>query len=114
MDGFYAIYYTGFAGSGFGIVVIAKGTISGADASGGTFDGEYEVDNGTGELDGEVRVNVAAGMPLVTGAAPQGQPYTFAIPMKMPSYLGGGDPITVNTPTGPVNVTFKKLREIPI
>jgi hypothetical protein len=40
MNGFYTVYYTGKAGSGFAIIVFKDGLIIEADASGGLYDGQ--------------------------------------------------------------------------
>ena len=112
-EGFYAIYYTGVAGTGFGLFVLSKGVITGVDVGGGTYDGEYQVDRESGTLDGELKFNVPPGLPLVTGHPAQAEAFILKIPLKLPVNLGGEQPMTVQTPTGPVNVVMKKLRDLP-
>jgi hypothetical protein len=75
MDGFYAIYYTGRAGSGFGVLVLKGGVITGADASGGLYDGEYTVNQGKQMLEGTIKMTVPPGISLVTGVPTA--PYTY-------------------------------------
>lgn len=106
-DGFYGIFYTGTVGSGFGVVVLHDGKVTGVDVTGGIFSGSFDVTNS--ELVGTVHLEVPAGEILVTGAPAQAQSYTLTIPLKVPADLGAGKPVLVKTPTGPINVNFKFL-----
>ena len=47
-EGFYAIYYTGIASSGLGLLAFKSGTVVGVDAVGGTFDGQYSINEEAG------------------------------------------------------------------
>jgi hypothetical protein len=58
MNGFYAVYYTGKAGSGFAIVVFKDGIIAGADASGGLYDGTYTISEDKHILEGTITMTV--------------------------------------------------------
>ncbi len=40
LNGFYSVYYTGGTGSGFGVIVLKDGIVTGVDVSGGLFDGD--------------------------------------------------------------------------
>ncbi|WP_347138846.1 hypothetical protein [Paracoccus sp. SSK6] len=108
MQGFYALYYTGVAGFGHAVIVMKDGTIVGADATGGTYDGTYEAvgDN----IDIRVDLTVPAGGTLVTGQS-LAQSMTQSITATLPMHFGNGQPVAVRTPMGPVNVIFKKLRD---
>jgi hypothetical protein len=111
MNGFYAIYFTGLTGSGFGMLAFKDGTITGVDMTGGQFDGEYRVVGQ--EVVGQLTVTLPPGAVSVTGhpAGPAG--LRFDIPMRLPSDLGGGHTLSVPTPLGPINVNVKKLRDLP-
>jgi hypothetical protein len=110
MDGFYAMYFTGAMGSGNGVLVLREGVIAGADSAGGTYDGKYvAIDDGR-FLEGSVTLKIPAGATLVTGAAAGSIPQSFEIPLRIPSNLGGERPLPISTPTGPVNIIFKRLR----
>ncbi len=39
MQGFYAVYYTGVAGLGHAVLAITDSVVTGADATGGVYDG---------------------------------------------------------------------------
>ena len=112
MNGIYAMYFTGAAGSSHAILVTKDGMIVGADATGGVLDGTYN-DTGDGNLDVSVSVKVPAGASFVTGAVAGRDPMVQQISTKLPANLGNGNPIGVQTPTGPVNVVFRRLRDIP-
>ena len=110
---FYAIYYTAVAGSGLGVLVFTNGVVVGADAGGGTYDGEYSESKDTGMLEGTLKLTMPAGVPLVTGGPASQEPYTIEFPVSLSQDLGAGEPVEVKLPTGPVNVIFKKLRDFP-
>ncbi|HCR85160.1 MAG TPA: hypothetical protein DIV86_00625 [Alphaproteobacteria bacterium] len=110
MNGIYAIYYTGAIGSGQGVVIIKDGVISGADVVGGIYDGQYkEINN---QAEGLVSLTLPAGAMLVTGASSGSQPTKFDIPINLPTNLGNGQPLLIKTPTGPINIIFKRLRDV--
>jgi hypothetical protein len=111
MTTFYAMYYTGQAGSGFAVFAMKDGTIAGADAIGGELDGTYS-QRDDGSYDVSVKLTVPAGAALVTGTLAGQQPHTQLIEAHLPANLGAGAPVGVQTPTGPVNVIFRHLRTI--
>ncbi len=112
MDGIYAIYFTGATGSGQGVILLKDGVIAGADAAGGTYDGNYtELEDGS--VEGTVKMTVPSGAQLVTGAAAGSEPMSMEIPLKLPVNFGNGHPLPMQTPTGPINIIFKRLRDVP-
>jgi hypothetical protein len=112
MTGIYAMYFTGSAGSGHAVFVMKDGIVAGADAIGGVLEGTYK-SAGEGYLEVAVTLTVPSGAWLVTGAVAGDQPMAQEIKARLPENLGGGSPIMVQTPTGPVNVIFKRLRDLP-
>ena len=112
MEGIYTMYFTGRTGSSFGLLLFKNGTIAGADAGGGIYDGSYAVEAG-GMLDAKVRVILPEGGSLVTGAIAGPAPMILDIPVKLPANFGNGHALPVTTPTGPINIIFKKLRDVP-
>ena len=111
MSGIYAMYFTGSAGSGHAVFVLMDGVVTGADAIGGVLDGTYNQAR-EGYLDVLVTLTVPAGAWLVTGAAAGETPLSQEIRARLPENFGDGKPILVQTPTGPVNVIFKRLRDL--
>lgn len=112
MNGIYAMYFTGVAGSGHAVFVMADGVVVGADAIGGVLDGTYKNVN-PGMLNVSVTLRVPAGASLVTGVVAGREPLEQTITATLPENLGNGRSIGVETPTGPVNVVFKRLRDLP-
>ncbi len=112
-EGFYSMTYTGQIGSGFGMVILDTGIIVGADILGGTYDGEYAYNEKTGMLDGKIKMTIPAGVSLVTGAPPMPNPHTQEFSVSLPRDLGGEQPVEIQTPTGPVVIVFRKVREFP-
>jgi hypothetical protein len=113
IDGFYAIYYTGVSGAGLGVLVVNNGIIVGADMVGGRYDGTYTQNKTTGNYDGKIRITIPPGGSLVTGVVVGAQPFQMDVTATLPPDLGGEKPVRIETPTGPVNVIFRKLRDYP-
>jgi|ERR1700730_2267520 len=114
MDGFFRIAFTGTAGSGFGVLVFHKGMIAGADVAGATFDGSYTENPTAKQLDFQVTMNAPAGItPVQTGipiAAPMILPINGSI---LEDDIADEKPTLLQTPLGPVNIVFKKIRDFP-
>jgi hypothetical protein len=107
----YAMYYTGMAGMGLGVFVLRDGIVSGADATGGLIDGTCATDQ-AGNLQLQIRLTVAAGTTLVTGGSPSPSPYSLEFPVALRAGFGNMEPVEISIPTGPVNVVFRKLRDL--
>ena len=110
MDGFYSAYFTGVHGSGYALFVMREGVIVGADPAGGSFDGQYGFNEDAQSYDGTIVMSAPAGTVLVTGAQVGSEPVQFPIPVRLPANFDNGQVIGVETPTGPINVTFRKIR----
>lgn len=108
MQGFYAFYYTGVSGFGHAVLIINDGIVTGADATGGVYDGRYTVGDG-GEFEIEVTLTVPAGATLVTGQTLTDE-FSKTISAKLRAGFADGQPVPVQTPMGPVNAIFKKVR----
>ncbi|WNM61169.1 hypothetical protein [Candidatus Nitrospira neomarina] len=112
IDGFYSIFFTGVSGQGFGVIVLKDGILVGADNTGGSYDGHYTVNNEKQFLIGEVVLNAPPGIQLVTGAATGSEPASWVMPLSLPPDFGNGRAFPMKTPTGPINIIFRKLRDI--
>jgi hypothetical protein len=108
VEGIYAVYYTGVAGFGHAILIINDEIITGADATGGVYDGSYTVGD-SDEIDIKITLTVPAGSTLVTGQTLP-EDLTQEITAKLRASFADGQPVPVQTPMGPVNAIFKKLR----
>ncbi|MCB9964778.1 MAG: hypothetical protein H6855_01695 [Rhodospirillales bacterium] len=112
IDGFYSMFFTGMSGAGLGMLALKDGEILGADAAGATYDGGFKISE-EGRVVGKVTLTVPPGGHLVTGAAAGSEPASWDIPLDLPKDFGTGKAsIQIKTPTGPVNVIFKKIRDI--
>jgi hypothetical protein len=110
-EGFYRITFTGRAGSGFGILVLDRGNMAGADVAGSLYDGTYTEDPEGDSFHFQITMNAPAGItPVQTGipiAAPLMLPFNGAVRR---ADIGSPVPTLVQTPLGPVNVLFQKIR----
>lgn len=109
IEGYYSIFYTGIADTGFALVSFEKGTIIGVDIAGAKYDGEYQVSNDY--IQGTLTLSADAGTKLVTGAVAGEKGEAWDIPFKMPIKFEN-EILPIETPTGKVNAIFRKLRDI--
>lgn len=110
MSGFYAAFITGIDSEGLVLFAAHNGKITGTDPSKVLFDGTYHIDEG-GNLIGRVTVSAPPNGTLVQGVStgPSGVRYetNFTIPIDFENR----DYIRIDTPFGPVNAKFSKLRD---
>lgn len=112
MEGIYTAYISGVEGNGFGMLVFKNGLITGADAAGVNFDGEYSFDIKKKKYEGEIKVTAPPNSILIQGqnTGPNGMEYKFEISLSE-NFLE--EPfITIVTPLGPINIILEKLREL--
>jgi hypothetical protein len=111
IDGFYVAYLTGKAGSGFAMLILRNGKIIGADPLGVTYDGIYtsKTDDGYSvELESAWPPNIALILGGHTG--PDGE--AVQLNFDLGQNFTDKDYITIQTPRGPVNAKFVKIRNI--
>ena len=106
----YAAYLTGKAGSTFALLRFHDGVITGLDAGEGCYDGEYKLGPDQQNIVGTITVSMPAGMPTITGVTSAERPLEFDVPFALPVNLDPDAVYRMETPTGPVNVKFKKKR----
>lgn len=112
MDGFFLMTFTGAVGSGFGIIVLRNGTLVGADVGGATFDGTYSENPSTQTLTLQITMNAPAGMVPVQTGIPMASPTALSFNASVAKDdIGMERPTLIETPLGPVNVIFRKLRD---
>lgn len=112
-EGFFAVYYTGKAGTGLGLIALTNGTIVGVDSGGAMYDGTYTSDNNKSPLTGTLSLHVPANVALVTGAMPENEPFLLNFPLDLPAdFAESQAPQTIRTAKGPVNIIFRKLRDL--
>ncbi|MCK1521924.1 hypothetical protein [Bradyrhizobium sp. 17] len=108
----YVAYFTGVAGQSIGLFYIGDGMLVGVDVTTMQYDGSYET-KPDGSLEGVVEYVLAAGASLITGAPASAAPTTVAVKLILPADFADGRVITIETPLGPVNAKFEKVKDLP-
>ena len=111
MNGIYALYMTGSESVTFGLMILKDGVIAGADAGGGLYDGTYVL-RPDGSADGFVTLVVPPEIALITGAV-SNEWRRLEVPLALKPGFADGRPTLILTPTGAVNVIFRRLRDAP-
>lgn len=107
----YVAYFTGVAGQSMGLFYIGDGVIAGIDVAAMQYDGTYST-SADGDLDGMVEYVLPAGVPLITGAPAGIMPMRVPVRLHLPLNFYDGRVLTIDTPTGPVNARFEKIKEL--
>ena len=108
----YVAYFTGVAGQSVGLFYIGDGVIAGIDVGGMQYDGTFST-AADGSLDGAVNYVLPAGIASITGAPVGAIPMPVAVKLNLPPDFYSGHTITIETPTGPVNARFERMKELP-
>jgi hypothetical protein len=111
VEGFYSIAFTGYSGSGFGMLVFHDGIAIGADVTGTTFDGTYVERPETQSVDFNITMAAPAGVTLVQTGAQLTVPTKVPIAGSFPMDLGREQPVLVQTALGPVNIILRRIRD---
>jgi hypothetical protein len=107
----YVAYLTGVAGQSIGLFYIGDGVLAGVDVGTMQYDGVYTVTD-DGSLEGVLEYVVPAGVSLITGAPAGVAPARISLKLKLPASFADGRVVTVETPLGPVNAKFEKIKDI--
>jgi hypothetical protein len=110
MDGFYAAFLTGRGGNTIVLLAVKAGMLVGVDAGGLKYDGTAQP-LPDGSVRFEVRYVVQPGTQLITGMGSVGTPTPVQLDFVAPKDFSSGVIITIQTPLGPVNAKFSKLRD---
>jgi hypothetical protein len=108
----YVAYLTGIAGQSIGLFYIGDGILAGVDVATMQYDGAYTTQP-DGSLTGAVQYVLPAGVSLITGAPAGVAPTKITTKLTLPADFADGRIITIETPLGPVNAKFEKLKDIP-
>jgi hypothetical protein len=107
----YVAYFTGVAGQSIGLFYIGDGLLVGIDVATMQYDGAYET-KPDGSLEGIVEYVLPAGGSLITGAPAGVAPTKITTNLTLPADFADGRVITIETPLGPVNAKFEKVKDI--
>lgn len=112
MDGIYSIYFTGNSGMGQAMLMIKDAIVNGADAAGVTLDGTLDSSR-SDTVDIKLDLAIPPGIMIATGFINSDNRIVHQqIKETIPKNFGNGQPILIHTPTGPMNVVFRLLRQI--
>jgi hypothetical protein len=110
-DGVYLAFFTGEFGTSIGIFLFKGGVLVGADLGGGIYDGELDALQDSAVATGRVRFRSKEGLVSITGATSD-YPIFLDIEVKLKLPLDTVPFQELQTPTGPVNVRFEKVRSL--
>jgi hypothetical protein len=110
IDGIYAAYFTGAVGSSIGIFLFKEGIIAGADAGGGKYDGYFNQTEDDQHIEGIVQFMLPIGNQPITGAIAEAEPISIEVSLKLPTEINRNDVHRIETPLGPINAKFEKIR----
>lgn len=113
IQGFYAMSFAGGAGSGVGVLAVYGGAVVGADQGGATYDGTYCESASTGTINVHITMRGPVGMRPVQTGIPLSAPLELPFTITLAQHFGSEKPFLLNTPLGPVNIVFKKIRDFP-
>jgi hypothetical protein len=111
MDGFYIAYLTGSGGSSMVLFAVKEGRLIGADVGGTKYDGRLEKKPGESGFSCHVQYTVPPGTVLITGSGPVATPTNVNLTFDLPENFAEEIVVGIQTPLGPLNATFSKLRE---
>lgn len=118
MNGFYLAHYTGYGyvrcytgreGNGQALFNLKDGEIFIVDERGGLLAGTY-ADDINGDLDVSVTLDFPKGV-LLHGSVSPKRLFYRVIETKLPKDFETGRPVRVDTPAGPLDMSFRKLRD---
>ncbi|MBZ9851222.1 hypothetical protein LB565_24855 [Mesorhizobium sp. CA14] len=110
IDGFYTAYFSGLAGNSIGIFVFKEGLVVGADAGGGRYDGEYALTDDGKHIEAKIHFTPAMGNQTITGISADAEPGGVEVPLRLPVEFNRTDVHRIETPIGPINAKFDKIR----
>ena len=87
--------------------------LQGLTWSGGHYDGTYQFNPQTNNLDIDAVVTIPPGVWSVNGVAAGNQPIKFPVKASIPRGQLTGYRHTVSTPNGPIEIVLNKIRDFP-
>lgn len=109
MNGIYAAYFSGAIGNSFALLIFKDGQVSGADAGFGRYDGQYSVLGNRAE--GQIIFHLPPNSSAITGVSTGDQPLDLSMAISLSLPIEDVEYHEIQTPFGPVNARFEKIRE---
>jgi hypothetical protein len=88
---------------------LKDGVIAGTDIAGMLYDGTFEI-TPDGFVLGRVKYVLPVGSSTITGLSATDEPIELISPLKLPLVFANDTVHRIETPAGPVNAKFKKVR----
>lgn len=107
----YCTYLTGMAGQSVGLFYIGDGIVAGIDIATMQYNGAYTIAD-DGSLEGAIEYTIPGGTAVITGTTPLTST-KITTPLKLPAGFDDGRVVAIQTPLGPVNARFEKVRDLP-
>lgn len=108
----YAAFFTGVAGQSIGLFYIGNGLLAGIDVATTQYDGSYST-KPDGSIEGVVEYVLPAGVSSITGSPTGVAPTRISLNLMLPVGFDDGRVVAIQTPVGPLNAKFQKIKEIP-
>ncbi|HXV25225.1 MAG TPA: hypothetical protein VED46_13310 [Alphaproteobacteria bacterium] len=112
-EGFYKLEFAGASGVGIGVIVLDTNMVVGCDVGGVVYDGSYERNERTDQLDLKLTLTVPPGMGLVTGVPARDKAHSFWVRTSIPRDFEGTQIFDADTQFGPVRFRIAKIRDFP-
>lgn len=111
MEGIYHISFIGQYGYGYGVLEVKRdGEIRGGDVAGVRYEGKWHYLDDGAHIDFSMWMTVPPGVPLVTGAPPEGrETEALMLHKELPKNFGNGSSVCIETPSGTLQVVFHKI-----
>jgi hypothetical protein len=107
----YIAYVSGAVGSTVVLYYIGNGIIAGVDVSGMKYDGAYRIED-DGSYEGNLIYTIPRGVLLITGQLTT-EEQKIELPFILPKKFWDGQVVRIDSPVGPVNAKFEKLKDLP-
>ena len=110
IDGTYGFVYCGNRGVGIGVLLVNGNRVEGRDFAGSSYSGTA-VEDGSGNIKLDLKMQVPPGVVVVSGTAPQDLPHTRQISYTFPPAFGDGKPQEIDF-VGSVTVMMKRIPDV--
>jgi hypothetical protein len=111
MQGFFAAYMAGRAGTTIILFAVKDGRLIGVDMGGMKYDGQIQTKADGAGFSCRISYTILPGIALITGAGPMANPTEITLTFDLPLNFADGVIVGIETPTGPLNAKFTKLRD---
>jgi hypothetical protein len=112
IDGIYGVFTTGTDGQGSFVIVLFDGIMCGADLEGVRYDGNYRMSEGLASIKINFTVSIPPNCFTIQGVRTGASGLEYNVATQIPMNFYEIPFVSIETPIGPVNVKFRRLREL--